>query len=512
MKKFAPLLLLGFVVCLSSFAQNARTTITLTAKTTSVTNYTDKEVIINGKSDLHLTSSTLPLSNSLVRINSENSWLFFDNIKPSDVISTYLSSIFVGDQQAINKSNVRVAIYKNGTVVMPHPPTYHPLTVYTGQNYTGDSASYFTLYNKYTTLSGFDNNIRSFKLKRGYMASFATSSDGSGYSRVYIANDDDLLIPVLPIELNKMISFIRIFNWEYVSKKGWCGTGSGSAVNANQVNATWFYSWSADQASTSTLEYVPIRQNGGWPGWTEISGKQGVTHVLGFNEPDHTEQSNLTVAQAVAQWPEMMKTGLRIGSPACTNFSWLYQFMDSCKARNYRVDYVAIHAYWGGKSAQNWYNDLKYIHDRTGRPIWITEWNNGANWTTEWWPTDSLAQLSKQLSDIKGILTVLDTAHFIERYSIYNWVENKRAMILNGTLTPAGQYYASDKSDIAFKRINEVIPTYTFKRKPSLGIAFGSKTLTLTITDPNGEYCQGYILEKQVGNGDFSVVYESEDP
>ncbi|MDP4277756.1 MAG: T9SS type A sorting domain-containing protein, partial [Bacteroidota bacterium] len=41
---------------------------------------------------------------------------------------------------------------------------------------------------------------------------------------------------------------------------------------------------------------------------------------------------------------------------------------------------------------------------------------------------------------------------------------------------------------------------------------FGSKTLTLTITDPNGEYCQGYILEKQVGNGDFSVVYESEDP
>src|SRR5665647_255712 len=127
----------------------------------------------------------------------------------------------------------------------------------------------------------------------------------------------------------------------------------------------------------------------------------------------------------------MLRTGLRIGSPACTNFSWLYQFMDSCKARNYRVDYVAVHGYWGGKTPQNWYNDLKYIHDRTGRPIWITEWNNGANWTSEWWPSDVPSQQAKQLADIKGILTVLDTAHFIERYSIYNWVEDKRAMILN---------------------------------------------------------------------------------
>jgi Glycosyl hydrolase catalytic core/Secretion system C-terminal sorting domain/H-type lectin domain len=507
MKKELTLLVLFFTLGIFADAINPRTIVNITSNTT-VGSYTDKEVIVDGKCDLHLTLSPRPLINSIIRLNSENSWLFIDNMKPSLAIDSVLKYLYVNDKAAINKSNVRVAIYKHGTVIMPRAAGYKPLTVYTGQNFTGDSAKY-ALYSKYTSLGTVNNKIRSFILKRGYMATLATGTDGTGYSRVYIADNEDLLISTLPIELDQLVSFIRTFNWEWVTKKGWCQTGADGTPAANMVNATWLYSWSADQASSSTIEYVPIRQNGGWPGWDEIGGKQGVTHVLGFNEPDHTEQSNLTVQQALSQWPDMLRTGLRIGSPACTNFSWLYQFMDSCKARNYRVDYVAVHGYWGGKTPQNWYNDLKYIHDRTGRPIWITEWNNGANWTSEWWPSDVPSQQAKQLADIKGILTVLDTAHFIERYSIYNWVEDKRAMILNGVLTPAGKYYSSNKSEIAFNRSNEFIPTLSFT-KPYLSISFGSKSLTVTISDPNGEYYKGFILEKKLDNGSFVEIVNSD--
>lgn len=510
----ASLFLISILCSLSAFTQNARTTITLSSGSTTVASYTDKEVILSGTAELHLTGSSTVLTNTIIRLNGEKAWLFFDNIRPSDVLTNILPNLYVNEDAAVNKTNIRVAIYKQGAVVMAHPSGFQPLTVFTDQNCTGDSAKYglFTKYSGSGLGTGIDNKIRSFVLKRGYMATLASAGDGTGYSRVFIADNADLVVNTLPLELDQMISFIRVFNWEYTSKKGWCGTGSNGIKDADKVNGTWLYSWSADLNSTPNIEYVPIRQNGSWPSWTEISNKQYVSHVLGFNEPDHTEQSNLTVAQALAQWPEMMRTGLRIGSPACTNNAWIYAFMDSCKAKNYRVDFVAYHAYWGGKSPSSWYNDLKSIHERTGRPLWIKEWNNGANWTTEYWPTAdhslSPANSAKQLADLKGILTVLDTAHFIERYSIYNWVQDCRAMILADTLTPAGKYYKSNSPDFAFRRVNEVIPTYTLG-KTTLGISTSGKVAGIVISDPNGEFYRGFILEKKVGNGNWTPFLES---
>lgn len=502
-----------FVVPISLCAQASRTTLTLTDKTVSSTSYTDKEIIINGQTDLHLTNaasiSKSLLNNSIVKLNSLDSWLFFDNVRPQFVIDSLLRYVYVNGQAAVLKTNVRVSIYKHGAVVIPHASTFQPMKVYTGQNFSGDSATY-AMFNFYTSLgTTIDNKIRSFKLKRGYMATFATAADGTGYSRVYIADDKDIEISVMPALLDQSISFIRVFDWEFVSKKGWAGSDFNQY---NKTNSTWRYDWSAGGTTTPYVEYVPIRQNGGWPGWSEINAKQYVSHVLGFNEPDHTEQSNLTVSQALAQWPDMLRTGLRIGSPACTNFSWLYSFMDSCKAKNYRVDYVALHAYWAGKSPANWYNDLKYIYQRTGRPLWITEWNNGANWTTETWPTVdrslSTANAAKQLSDIKAILNVLDTASFIERYSVYNWVQDCRAIVLADTLTPAGKYYAADKPAMAFNRKYEVIPTFV-QGNPSLTITFSTKTLTLSIKDPNAELLRGFILDKKTDSGNWSEFYRS---
>ena len=490
---------------------NSQTIVNITNANQTVSSYSDKQVIISGKSELHLTATSNVLNNTTIELKSEDSWVFFDNIRPNDVISTYLPKVIVNGLVASLNSNVRVSVYKHGTVVIPHSSAIQPLKVYTAQNFGGDSASY-SLYNYNKSLAAnIDNHIRSFKLKRGYMATLATSSDGMGYSRVFIADNEDLNINILPDLLDEKVSFIRVFSWEWVTKKGWCGSNPSEY---GKLNATWRYDWSAGGNSTNAIEYVPIKQNLGWPGWTEINDKSKVTHLLGYNEPDHVEQSNVTVAQAIKEWPNMLKSGLRVGTPACTNFSWLYQFMDSCKAHNYRVDYVAIHSYWGGKSPQSWYNDLKYISQRTGRPLWITEWNNGANWTSEWWPTSdhslSAANAAKQLADIKAILNVLDTASFVERYSIYNWVQDCRAMVLADTLTPAGKYYADNKSVMAFNRKYEVIPTFTLG-DPSLSIAIGSRNLSITESDPNFENFNGLIIEKSIDDSDYVEVFNSDD-
>ena len=509
MKKNLFFLVALLSIVMPSVGQTPRTAVVVNNQKVTVSDYIDKDVTVSGKSELHITGTGTLLSNTEINLVSMDAWLFFDNLRPQTVVDNLLTNVKVNGQAAVNKTNCRVAIYLHGTVVMPYPSTIKPLEVFSGQNFTGESASY-DVHTFYKGLGALENKIRSFRLKRGYMAN---NTDGTGYSRVFIADDADIEVPVISSLLDKTVSFIRVMPWEYVTKKGWCGTGSGGGPDAEMVNGTWWYSWSADQNSRTNQEYVPIKQNLGWPGWTEINNKQNVSHLLGFNEPNRPDQSNMTVAQALAAWPDYLKSGLRLGSPSPSdpfgsNGAWLYEFLDSCKARNYRVDYVAVHCYWA-KSPQQWYNDLKYVHDRTGLPIWITEWNNGANWTNETWPTSdrsySDANATKQLNDIKAILNVLDTASFVERYSIYNWVQDARAMILNGSLTKAGQYYKDNKSVMAFNRKKEVIPVYKFKN-PTLSVSFGTQSMTVTISDPNGDYYNGNIIEKKIGDGEFVVV------
>ena len=492
----------------------------------TVERITNQNIEISSAKDLHITAGESAIVNSQINLASQDAWLFFDNINPARVLQDYASSIKIFGEDLAENKNVQIRIYKHGTIVVPQDSLVQPLTIFREQNFGGDSFkcglnSYYRPDNQQDYLSKplgqMNNATRSFKLKRGYMATFANNADGTGYSRVYIADKEDIEIPAMQPELDKCVSFIRVFKWEWVAKKGWCGTGSGAFSDAALTNSSWLYTWSADLQSSVSSEWVPMRHNSGWPSWGQINEVNNSTHLLGFNEPDRSDQALMTVDEAIAQWPEMMKSGLRIGSPAPSDpwngSNWLYRFMDKCAELDYRVDYVVLHTYWGNKKPSDWYKDLKAIHERTGRPLWITEWNNGANWTGESWPSDVAGQQAKQLADLKGILQVLDTASFVERYSIYNWVEDKRAIILNGSLTPAGEYYAANKPDLAYNSANEVIPTWKIKA-PSLADLVVSKdgtTTTLTWSDPNGALTTGYIVERQFENEEYQKIAEIND-
>lgn len=218
--------------------------------------------------------------------------------------------------------------------------------------------------------------------------------------------------------------------------------------------------------------------------------------------------------QAVQQWPEIMKSGLRVGSPAPANpeSSWITNFLAKTDSMNLRVDFVAIHCYWGGQTPQQWYSRLKNIYNRVKRPLWITEWNNGANWTGESWPADVAQAQQKQLSDIKGILTVLDTASFVERYAEYDWVEDKRALVLADTLTPAGKYYYANKSALAYNASTAAVHNWQLAA-PIIYSSINSDNfyrLTLKWLDLNGELGSKYILERMIVGVDtnFTTVRE----
>lgn len=465
-------------------------------------------------------------------LHKDGDWLYLENTKPNDALKM---DITIDGESIDPEHNCRLAIWKQGSVVIPHSSDIQPLTVFSQQYTTGKSQQittqlYFT--NQGPRLADpsmlhplyLDNKIRSLKLQKGYMMTVATEGDGMGYSRVFVADTADLVLDTLPQLLDSKISYIRVLPWQYVSKKGWAGSKWTSVPEglkyveeqSDATNSTWYYNWSTTTEWTTNpnrkgksynQEFVPEVWGTGSIS-SPLYSLDDVTHLMGYNEPDHGEQSNVSVPDAIAEWPLLMQTGLRLGSPATTDFNWLYSFMREAKSRNYRVDYVVVHAYWGGLSGAEWYQKLKEVHDATGRPIWIKEWNNGANWTKEGWPSGTAEQQAKQLRDLQQILTVMDTCSFIERYSIYNWVEDKRAVMLStGKLTPAGEYYRDNNPDYFYRHDQQFTPTYTVRTAPVLSFdQIKDGVALISWTDECAEMIESYRLETSSDGTTFTEI------
>ncbi len=490
--------------------------------------------------DLHISAADDAIAQGAsVDMSGDDCRLFFDNIRPGDVIERYSGSVTVRGEKLEPDINARIRVFLHGTEILPHSAAFTPLEA---RSLSGKSERY--AQGRFYTNSpsadvpeasplALDDDIHSISLARGYMATLATNPDGTGYSRCFIAENENLNIDALPRELDGKVSFVRVLPWKQVSKKGWVGGNSKTnppegyfEEQADALLTTWAYNWgtSADYGRSpeakGTLwrnqEFVAEKWGaGGDSDWRRISADYDLTHLLSYNEPDHGEQSNVTVERAIEEWPRHLATGLRLGSPATTDFAWLYRFMDECRSRNYRVDFVAIHAYWGGRGSsvqvsgvRDWYKKLKEVHDRTGCPLWITEWNNGANWTHETWPSDKAAQQEKQRRFMEEVLEMMDTCSFIERYSVYNWVEEKRSMFWgNLNLTPAGKVYRDFKAAPAFSRQTEVIPGWNVSSAATASIGYkGGASFELTWTDDNLEQVDGYTVERSVAAGAWTAV------
>lgn len=386
-------------------------------KVTSVASGTT--ITLAGRSELRVSDSGDPLPGCTVNLNSPDAWLVMSSFSPSQTVSTFLPRVRINGSAAALGQNVRVVQYGNGAVVIPHASTFTPMEIFSERGFGGASKALktYTYYNN-SNLGSLRSAVRSFRLKRGYMATIAQQENGMGASKVYIAQDADLEMSALPATFDRQIAFIRVFPWRWVGKKGWAGS------EGNYMRAMWRYNWNNNESSTLDREYVPIRQTRWWPDIP--TQKADSTHLLGFNEPDRPDQANLTVDQAIAEWPKLMATGLRLGAPAVSDggLSWLYSFIDRIDQLGYRVDFVPVHFYRANYSDWDLHVFLRDIHQRTGRPVWLTEFNNGANWT---------CCLPTQAENAVKIGQFIDMMNgwspFVERYSVYNWVEDNRRMV-----------------------------------------------------------------------------------
>ncbi|MBN2162298.1 MAG: hypothetical protein JW713_05080, partial [Pontiellaceae bacterium] len=411
-------------------------------------------VTLIGKSELHITSGASPIAGSIINMTDEDSWVFMHETAPSGVnISRYQ----VAGAAAVKGTNVKVVQYGEGAVIIPYPSDFKPMEIFTQNNFCGDcqqlgpNTSYETLLN---------GKISSFTLKRGYMATLAQNSDGTGISINYVASDGDVRIAALPDTLNNQVNFIRIYPWHWVTKKGSCD------IWPSEVNANWYYNWNISGAAANPdFEYVGIRQQRWWPGIPTPSDAayMGMNHLSGYNEPDNPVEDAYesldgtgAVGAAIWSWPDLLWNGMRVGSPAVTDggYSWITDFMDQADDAGLRVDYIPIHYYRASNNnaataAANLKTYLQAVYDLYHKPIWVTEFNNGANWTTATDPT------FQQNSDcIEAMINMMDDTPWIERYAVYSAVEEVRQVYYNaGGYTPMGQMYKDHIAPLAYQQI-----------------------------------------------------------
>lgn len=159
-------------------------------------------------------------------------------------------------------------------------------------------------------------------------------------------------------------------------KKGW----GGDVATAAKFNAHWYYNWGPHGKSSEGLEFIPMvkGKHHVTPEILQAIKSSGTKILLGFNEPERASQGNTTVEEALELWPQLMETGLRLGSPAPSSdgggMAWLDRFMEGVAKRKLRVDFMAIHWYRSADPRQ--FEDfLKELNRKYRRPVWVTEFN-----------------------------------------------------------------------------------------------------------------------------------------
>lgn len=233
--------------------------------------------------------------------------------------------------------------------------------------------------------------------------------------------------------------------------------GGSDALSFQQIkglNADWYYTWQSTRTYTGK-PFVPMIKDARRLLENDALGyvnrelpQTKTSNLLGFNEPDHPLQANMSVDEAVRLWPLLQTTGLRLGSPATVSSTarWLEQFMLRANRENLRVDFMTMHCYaW--PNSESFLRKVSALHEKYQRPVWVTEYAV-ADWRAT--STRRNAYSRKQVETfMRETVVGMRAMPFVERFAwktrpITDHQMSTSALFnLDGTMTSTGKLYAS---------------------------------------------------------------------
>lgn len=231
----------------------------------------------------------------------------------------------------------------------------------------------------------------------------------------------------------------------------------GAAPLASGLMTNWYYNWGVNPSTfgmpstDASMRFVPMVW--GWnptktPSILEGLRAQQPSILLGFNEPDHRDQSNILVNTALEAWPLFEDIAAELVSPAPAQplGPWMQEFMSGVEKRKLRVDSIAVHNYPGPSSA-GFLNMLHRVHDLYHRPIWVTEFAV-ADWQAKQGAANrySVSQIAEFMDEV---CNEMDKIPWIKGYAWFpsagkasNALQTSVLFDANGNLTDLGKIYA----------------------------------------------------------------------
>lgn len=305
------------------------------------------------------------------------------------------------------------------------------------------------------------------------------------------------------IPLLAALSIIAVPAGAKSPKRGVCENSFSLTAEMKPLEAgvSWYYGWGNTPsagyqnqvADYDGIEFAPMCWNGNYSAENiraYCKAHPDTRYLLGFNEPNFTNQANMTPQEAAAKWPEVValarELGLKIVAPAL-NYSpnppyqsptkWFDEFTALVGAGSY--DYVAIHGYGGFGVIR----DLATtFHERYGKDVWVTEFC--------YWPGESgYVNPDTQISAMVETVTWLETTEWIHRYA---WFKAKGAynstnqanfgLIVSKTgydereLSPQGKVYVymSDFDTSVWNPVNTEVNAVDYVMASSLGLGEGA--------------------------------------
>lgn len=448
-------------------------------------------------------------------VNTEHAVLILNKVKPSAAIKLLATYVKINGAKAVNNTNCQVKLYNRGCIILPYGNSTKPLTVYPEPNFGGEGVNNFGMgnsggYMNTLTAAQLNNKIRSFKLKRGYMVTFSTQAGGRGYSRCFIAASSDLEVPELPIVLDQKISSYRIFKWYDAGKKNLANSaGSKDALDALNVQST--YDWGQGNTSLQPdYEWVPNHIYEDWPSSSTIGGTTQSPHTKNNNEPRNSADDHPQDLKTILDnWENMMRTGLRLCSPASWDGSdytnatgFLAEFFDSIDARGWRCDIIDLHCYW----VEGTFNNIVNWTNKYKRPVWISEWCWGASWNKNGAFASGVTR-DQVKSALQSICSKLNGWDYVERYYYWNNEASISKLYENSKLTPAGEYYASMTTSVGYNGKYDFVPTTPRQYAPSRFKTTSSNgKVVVSWYDANGEYNQLMEVQRKVKGGQWETL------
>lgn len=211
------------------------------------------------------------------------------------------------------------------------------------------------------------------------------------------------------------------------------GVGVGSPFLQEDIHllapaVAWGYNWGPALSGTALtafdetgMEFCPMA-------WNKAYNKEAISgyvkthpackYLLAYNEPNLTDQSNMTPQEAAEGWEELVAfargLGLKIVSPAMNYgtlagysdpVKWLDEFFAQPNVSLDDVCAISLHCYMASAGAMKSFIDR---FDKYGKPIWMTEF---CAWE------QSVSSATAQINYMSEAVLMMEKDPRVERYA-----------------------------------------------------------------------------------------------